>query len=211
MGEGRQGAKFGVNFVALKKIKYPKGFTLIEILLATAIFTVVAASIYSAFYSGLFGYRNISEAINTYQGARLILERINRDLRNSFAYSGDDSKFNGGENGISFFTLADSYKEGRIVKEYAFVSYSLQENRLLRLCRRNEAALNDDSDMEPEEMPVEVSKLSFSYLEFNDMAKSLGETSQWSDSQNMPAAVKVNLAIKGKEKEVEFGRTIFLP
>lgn len=113
MGEARQGTKFGVNLVAVKKIKYPKGFTLIELLLAAAIFAVVAAGIYSAFYSGLFGYRNISEAINTYQGARLILERINRELRNSFAYSSDEPRFSGKENEMSFFTLADSYnKEG---------------------------------------------------------------------------------------------------
>lgn len=79
----------------------------------------------------------------------------------------------------------------------------------MRLCRKNQDALSNDSGAEPEEMPADVSQLSFSYFEFND--KSFKETLRWSNAQNMPAAVKVNLVIKGERKEVEFGRTIFLP
>lgn len=211
MGERRQRAGGGVGVVAAKKIKYPEGFTLIELVLATAIFTVVAAGIYSAFASGLFGYRNISGTIKAYQGARLILERINRDLRNSFAYSKEDARFIGREKELSFFTLVDSYKEKETVKEYAFVSYGLKDNKLFRLSRENTAALTEDSGVEPVEMPAELSKLSFTYFEFNPEDNSLKEIPQWTDAQGLPAAVRVDLAVKTEKGEVPFERMIFLP
>ncbi|MCX5715091.1 MAG: prepilin-type N-terminal cleavage/methylation domain-containing protein, partial [Candidatus Omnitrophica bacterium] len=68
-------------------MKKTKAFSLVELLIASAIFAVVMVSIYSAFRTGIFGYKNIRENIEIYQSARFILERINLDLRNAFAYS----------------------------------------------------------------------------------------------------------------------------
>ncbi len=191
--------------MAVKRIK---SFTLIELLIATAIFTVVIVSVYSAFTSGLFGYRNINNAINTYQSARLVLGRMNQDIRNSFAYWEDDTKFIGAPGNLSFLTLADTYKGDKLTMEYAFLRYSLSDNKLMRLCRKGADALKSDSDTVAQQMRADVTELSFGYIDYDDKTKSLKEpVGEWKDTKRLPAAVKINLAINGEQ----FERTVFLP
>ena len=77
-------------------------FTLVELLIALMIFSVVMVTIYSTFHNGIFGCRNIEEVMEIHQGARQVLERINLDLRNSFAYSATETKFAGAASEMSF-------------------------------------------------------------------------------------------------------------
>lgn len=192
-----------------------KAFTLIELLIAVSIFSAVVVTIYSAFSSGIFGYRNIEENISIYQEARMILERINLDLRNSFVYSSDDTKFVGNKDGLSFLTLVDSFRGSVMVPEYAFVSYRSEANNILRLCRKGKEALREKSEVEPQLM-AEDAVLSFEYghktsadseIEFKD---SWGLSDIPEEKKTLPLAIKVNLTIKGKI-EKEFERTIYLP
>lgn len=192
-------------------MKLVKALTLVELLIASSIFVVVIVTIYSAFHSGIFGYRNIEETLDVYQTARSILGRINLDLRNSFAYSEDETKFVGEKNKISFLTLVDTYRQDKIVQDYAFVSCKLgDDNKLVRLCRKNQEALKEDSEIQPEEMADNVEKLNFTYFYFDTADSKLKERDSWDDPKNLPVAVKVSLTIKAK-LEQKFERTIYLP
>lgn len=192
-------------------MKPVKALTLIELLIASSIFVVVIVTIYSAFHSGIFGYRNIEETLDVYQAARSILERINLDLRNSFAYSEDETKFVGEKNKISFLTLVDTYRQDKIVQDFAFVFYKFEgDNKLLRLCRKNQEALKEDSEIQPEEMADNIEKLNFTYFYFDTADNKLKEKDSWDASKNLPVAVKVNLTIKAKIEQ-KFERTIYLP
>jgi prepilin-type N-terminal cleavage/methylation domain-containing protein len=204
------------------------GFTLVELLVASSIFVVVMLTIYSAFHSGIFGYRNIEATIDTYQTARMVLERINLDLRNSFAYSQEESKFQGKNNELSFLTLVDSYQyqEDKIIQiqDYAFVSYQLETNKLMRLCRKNQEALKEEekSEIQPEEMASGVD-IEFEYgdiytgptgqqeIKFKkSWAVELADEKLADEKRVLPQAVRVNLTIKGKAEQ-NFARTIYLP
>ena len=197
----------------MKKIL--RAFTLVELLIASAIFLVVMLPIYSAFQSGIFGFRNIEETIDIYQTARQILERMNLDLRNSFAYSQDDAKFIGTKNEVSFLTLVDTFGEDTIVEDYAYVSYKLEENKLMRLCRKNKEALNDKSKIESDEMSSNIEKIDFSYGYIDLADQSLKFKDLWSgpdtpgEQGTLPVAIKVILTLKNKIKQ-DFQRTIFL-
>lgn len=189
-----------------------KAFTLVELLIASSIFIVVMLTIYSAFHTGIFGYRNIEEAIDTYQAAGQILGRINLDLRNSFVYAANETKFEGENNRISFLTLVDSYQEDNAVQDYAFVAYTLEGNKLMRLCRINQDSLNNESETEPEEMADNIGIIfTYFYIDPDDPANSsLKEKDLWDDKLKLPVAVKINLTVKGKT-ESNFQRTIYLP
>lgn len=192
-------------------MKRSYGFTLLELLIAASIFVVVMVSIYSAFGAGMFGYKDIEENIKISQGARQILERINLDLRNSFAYSDSDAKFKGERSDISFLSVLDSFSKNEITQDYAFISYKLEGDKLIRLCRKNQEALKETSGIEAEEIAALIEELVFSYAGI----VALGHTLEWKDSfgeaqKTLPAAVKVKLTLKSNVKE-EFERTIYIP
>jgi len=194
-------------------MKKPKAFTLVELLIASGIFLVLMLTVYSSFHTGMLGYRNIEEAIDTYQTARQILERINLDLRNSFAYSGNETKFTGTGNSISFLTLVDTFSEDEIVQDYALVSYTLIDKKLLRQCRKNQESLNENSEVQAEEMASKIEGINFRFGYLN------ADKLEWSDSwpregaledekKALPVKVEVKLTIKNRIEQV-FQRTIF--
>lgn len=196
-------------------MKNYRSFTLVEVLIASAIFIVVMVAIYSAFHSGIFGYRNIEDTLDLYQASRLILERINLDLKNSFIYQQNkEAKFLGSKDAVSFLTLVDTFGENKILPAYAYVSYKLEENKLLRLCRKNQESLNEKSEVLPEEMSSSIQKLDFSYGYIDPQDKTLKFKDSWGtdsedEKKNLPEAVKVSLTLKGKRAE-SFERTIYL-
>lgn len=191
-----------------------KAFTLVELLITSSIFVIVILTIYSAFCTGIFGYRNIEETIAVYQAARQILDRINLDLRNSFVYSNNETKFIGSPKDITFLTLVNTFSEDRIVQDYALVSYKLKGDKLMRLCRKNKEALNENSGILPEEMASGV-EMTLTYFYIDPVNHSLKEKDSWNiqdnpeERQKLPVAIKVGLIIKNKIQQ-EFERKIFL-
>lgn len=191
-------------------MKINNGFTLVEVLVASSIFVIVIMTVYSAFHGGILGYRNIEKAIDIHQSAMHILERINTDLRNSFAYSQAETKFKGEGDIISFLALVDRFNGDNIIQDYAFISYDLQGGRIMRQCRRNQESLNVRSEIAPEELASNVQELSFSYASAGSKQGSMEWTDSWSDPRVLPPAVKIKLILKDKTSR-EFERTIFLP
>jgi len=184
-----------------------KGFTLIELLVSVSIFAVLMVSLYSAFSSGLFGYRGIQDKIDTYLAVSQFFNTLDKDLRNSFSYSESETKFSGQPQGLSFLTLADNYRSGSSMQDYAFVSYFLEGGLLKRLIKTNQDSLNSDSDAAAEELGVKVNSLAFSYLYEED--RELKEKDSWAELNGFPVAVRVKLVVDNKGNE-EFKRAIYL-
>lgn len=192
-------------------IRKINAFTLLELLIASSIFIIVIISIYSAFQTGLFGYRNIEKNIEIDQTARQILDRINLELRNSFSYSKTESKFMGEKNKISFLTLIDTYTQSKVTEDFALVSYLFENKKVMRLCRLNAESLNDKLQ-DYEEMADNINTIDFTYITFNAGGEKK-EKDNWDDLVNLPTAIKVKLVIKDEKTNTEkiFERTIFLP
>lgn len=184
------------------KEKFLTGFTLIELLIVTSIFALIMIGFYTAFHSGIFGYKSIDEALNNYQSGYRIMERINMDLKNSFTYSDTKTGFTGQNNSIGFFSLVDAC--------YSLVSYRLDDDNktLLRLCKKNSQAVNKETKVEPEIMTTNVQELSFSYV-YLDAYGQERIKDYWDDPKALPFAVKVKLILKDTQK-YEFKRKIFL-
>lgn len=198
-------------------LKISEGFTLVEVLVASVIFLVIMMAVYSSFHAGIFGYKNIERTVEAYQSARQILERINLDMRNSFAFSENQTKFSGNKNGADFLTIADIYDNDKIVQDYAFVGYQFENGRLTRLCRQGKESLNNNSQIQPEELALNAVSVVFSYgynvsgqedIKWKDTWGAAGDSPE--EQKVLPVAVKVKLAIKNKV-EYNFERAIFLP
>lgn len=193
------------------------GFTLIELLIASAIFSIIMITVYSAFHTGIFGYKDIEETVDVYQAARQVLGRINLDLRNSFVYSENEVKFLGNNSGISFLTTVDKFYNEKAVPVYAFVAYQVEGDQIMRLCRQGQESLNENSQIEPEEMAKGVENIIFSYGYINGAEQDIKWKDTWGaagdsleEQKILPNAVKVKLTIKNDLK-YSFERTIFIP
>ncbi len=193
------------------------GFTLVELLIASSIFLITMITIYSSFHAGIFGYKNIEKTVDIHQSARQILERINLDIRNSFAFSENQAKFSGNRQGVSFLTIVDAYDSDRIIGHYAFAAYQIEGDKLTRLCREGKESLNNNSQIQSEEMVLNASTIAFSYgysvlgqedIKWKDTWGVADDSSE--EQKILPIAVKVKLAVKNNVK-YNFERTIFLP
>lgn len=190
-------------------MKIRHGFTLVELLIAASIFGVVLVSLYSGLHTGLFGFRDIERNIEVYQAARGVLSRLDQDLKNAFYYGENESRFEGGPGQVSFFTLVDAYRAGKVNQDYAWVSYQFQDNKLMRLCRRNKDSLNKESTTKEEEFASNV-KIEFSYAGI-DNDQSLKWTDKWTASEQtaLPVAVKAKLTFSAQPDKT-FERVIYL-
>jgi type II secretion system protein J len=189
-------------------MKLNRAFTLVELLIAASIFAVVMVSLYAAFATGVFGYRNIEERIGAYQEAINILTFIDKDIRNSLPFSSAEVKFSGSASSVSFFTLVDDYQGSEMTRTLARVSYERNGPGLMRTCRRKQESLSLNPQTKPEEIASGVEDMVFTYL-YND-GGALKEKDSWQDLKALPAAVKVKLKIK-KKSVYDFERTIYLP
>lgn len=192
-------------------IKLKKSFSLVELLIAASLFVVVMLSIYTSFGAGMFGYKDIEENIKISHAARQALERINLDLRNAFSYSQPEAKFSGTKVDISFLSLVDKFYNNAIIRDYAMISYRLEGDRLMRLCRPNQEALKETSEVEAEEIASGVEEISFVYGNIVASGQPLDWKESWGDDPELlPAAVKIKLILKNKIAQ-EFERTVYIP
>ncbi len=89
------------------------GFTLVELLIALTIFSVISLGLYSTFSSGISVWRRSEDANRIYQEARLALEQMAREIKSVVAYDFSDKypeikAFEGDENKFSFLIAANS-------------------------------------------------------------------------------------------------------
>ena len=77
-----------------------KGFTLVELLVALCIFSIMTAAVVSVLSSGLKVYKRIKSFSGTQTDALIALEKLERDLNNTFIITGID--FSGSAENVSF-------------------------------------------------------------------------------------------------------------
>lgn len=201
------------------------GLTLVELLIAASIFSVIILTIYSAFHTGILSYRKIDSAFDVYQTARLILNRMELDLKNSFVFTKKDSKFQGNKTSINFFSPVDSFSEGKSSLDLCHIKYELSNGILNRACYKGLDALkgNPESPIE-EELSSDVKELSFEYAyltgdldepyTWQEIWPSEDPNKQEEQKKTLPLAVKIKLSLIEKNKlqnVVNFNKTVSLP
>lgn len=199
------------------------GLTLVELLIASSIFAIIMASIYSAFYGGFLGYRKMDASFEVYQSARTIFSRIESDLRNSFLYTQDDSKFHGSDANMDFFSIKDAFTKDDIFTDICKIKYEKSDNKIKRTYYRGLEALKDDAAVEPQILAPEIKEVSFEYAYFTgNPDKPYEWQASWPKCKEqtaaLPLAVKIKLSLnfpdkdkKSDAKPVEFSRVVALP
>ncbi|MCX5699846.1 MAG: prepilin-type N-terminal cleavage/methylation domain-containing protein [Candidatus Omnitrophica bacterium] len=191
------------------------GFTLIELMLVSVIFSLLILSIFSAFRTGLLSHEKIDAAANLYQKARLSLSLIEAELKNAFVYAESDSKFMGSPESMDFFSILDVYdKEGKIFSNIGRIRYKILDHSLTRKVSQGILALKAVVEEEGESFLSGVEKLSLQFAAPSTVPDKLCE---WQDlwpkegvadqKKQLPIAVKIKLVLKQKDNSlVEFNK-----
>lgn len=181
-------------------------FTLIELLIASAIFSLVALGAYTGFQTGLRTYRKIEAASEEWERARIILNRLEIDFRNSFAYTSTDSGFKGEKSAAVFLAQIDEYSGSQLKPQVCRIQYSASDKRLIRTLYPGTEALKKASEASPRESVYAMDEVSFEYAceSVNpDKPYEWQETWPKDDSQKnfLPPAVKVTLSLQEKKND----------
>lgn len=183
-------------------------FTLIELLLAAAISSVIIVVVYSVFQGSITSYNKIESSSVVYQTARAIFNRLELDLKNAYSFADDDAKFQGAKKSLDFFSLAASFENGGEFVYPARVKYDFTGESLTRSCAKGWNAI--EGDVQEEELSDQAVDFSLQYAFKADDSSS---TVEWLDSwppqsqgstastRLLPQAVKIKLTIIEKNKQ----------
>jgi type II secretion system protein J len=199
----------------IKKKQAKSGFTLIELLIAALIFSIIIISIYSTFQTGILSYKKIDSAFEVYQAARIILKRMELDLKNAFIYGQEDSKFKGSPQALNFFTTVDSFEKGRMYTNICRIKYEFSDNKLKRAYYKGLDALIETQDAIGEELNSDIQEVTFNYAYATNIPE---KPYDWADNwpkeddvnqkKNLPLAVKIKISLRQKDKALQEGRVI---
>ena len=181
-----------------------RAFTLVELLIAVSIFSVVSIAIYATFSSGASVLRRVKNIDLTQQKILLKTERISRELRQQPACR--KQLFQGDKTKISFCANID-YFPHRLT--YYFDSSA---NALMRVADKLDKIIDAQGNLDPEfRSPAavflpKVKELRFSYL-YLDLKKNVYLwTDQW-EQDYLPFAIKFIIITENKE----YASTVYNP
>lgn len=218
-------------------MKLIKAFTLLELIISSAIVVVVGAAVYAVFSGGLSAWRRSGEARHYQRSLRLVSEVMTRELRNTFVFS--QIPFKGTKDFISFVSRIEelSSESPHAYYQLGRVSYFVNKENIL--CRRQQSYaefFQDPGAGAVRELVSGVKEIAFSYLDFDAESQEyewrevwldfLEDSDDWENvrfeddwldmiknkNHGIPKAVKVEVTLEKTGSDVlEFNKTIMLP
>ncbi len=192
------------------------GFTLIEVLLAVALTSLVLLAVYGVFASVDGTRRRLSDDSEAYHRARVIFDRIGREVRGAYLVPGNVETFLEGRGGdirepsLTLTTTATTPQGnggGLSQVRYEWLEDPENSRETLVLMRRERGV------QQPEERDEEgyrlASGIEEAYLRFHD-------GTEWKDnwdsrSQGPPQRVEIAMRIRSGEIAVPFRSSFELP
>jgi prepilin-type N-terminal cleavage/methylation domain-containing protein len=176
-----------------------RGFTLIEIIVAATICSIVAIGLGAALVSGLRLWNRIQSPGKYQLHVVVALEQLARQLRQSVNVSA--RPFNGRQNGVSFVSVT-----GDSLIEYAY-EYRPTEGALVVEKRSFSGKEDNPSAAEPEYVLRGVDALAIRYLSPEDK----DGAGEWADQWDKPGRVPLAVRIEGSQAGRAFGKTVLMP
>jgi len=190
-------------------------FTLIELLIAFAVFSVIAAGIYSTLRTGIRFYTQGNAVIAQNQKLRMFFDTIARDLTNAVDYEPYlETDWQASQ--IVFPAIIDVFGEAAMDRQLAKLKYSLDNGKLVRQC----AGLKEGFNEEKAQAYVFLEGVEELNFEYCYQSLSFGSEYQWlkswtkpSQKPNIPKGVKIRLSLRreGFEHPETFTKTVFIP
>jgi type II secretion system protein J len=211
--------------------KNKAGFTLLELLLAVTIFSIVAVALYASFNAGIRILRRSEEVMSYHQDLRIVMDELSLDLHNSLlaeiysetekfetagAEGGEEEHvyfFTGERKTFSFVTLRDTYTEKGLERNICNVTYSLKGGESGGLVRslqyQSTGFASNDSGEDTLLTGIEDLEVTYSYAAEDEDEPPVW-LDYWDQEEKIPLGVKVKFKLKGLGRMREFAKTVYI-
>jgi len=188
-------------------------FTFIELLIALTIFSIMAASIYYTFNTGVKVWGRGDSIISDNQKLRVCFDTISLDMRNAVFYSGMEPEWSADT--AYFATIVNTSKSGRPARELAEVTYHFDSTKG-ELSRRRFMFKEENEKKRAAEKVLLDDLGDFTFEYCYELPMSDGEYTwedEWEFEDKIPRGVRIKLALKNEEENPPeaFIKTIFIP
>ena len=208
-----------------------KGFTLIEVLLAVFIASIVLAVLYASFFQILKAKEKVEEELELYHEARVIFSKMTRDLATAFprgSVNSDSSNIaspffignqEGNHSSLTFTSLSRTPAKDARESDQTEISYFLEPAEdtpdLFALIRRDDPTIGTDEGGIQYPISERIAGFTVSYLADASTGSENQElTSEWNSNEtsSLPTAVNVNLVLRSpRGEDIEFNSLILIP
>lgn len=222
----------------MRKTDPRSGFTLIELTIVAAIAAIISLAVMAAFASGINIFSRIETSTSVKAGVLLALERIERDIRNSFSYK--DIGFTGEAGKIVFPGMVRrSGEKGRLEESLGAVSYYVADNEKIPTLFREErpyplAVKGGSANKGTAAAIIPVEYIRFSYYKYDKESRTYSWAEYWDTSKDkpddqsgteikkplissigdmeekLPLAVKIEISYNDGGRARSLGRSVFL-
>ncbi|MFH1504734.1 MAG: type II secretion system protein GspJ [Candidatus Omnitrophota bacterium] len=175
-----------------------KGLTLIEVLVATVIFSLISLILCSLLHTGIAVRDKISGKLTVHQNVYINLERTAKELRNVVFFKEEESGFKGYEDEdnkeqfLEFYTLTFDYLISR--PKILRVVYRFNQDKEI-LYRTVYEPFNEQPKQEESEFLQGLEQFELYYFD-----AAMSSKDKW--EAKIPQGVQIKLAYKEKDSEV---------
>lgn len=191
-------------------MKNNRGFTFIELIVTLSIVVLIAVAVFSTLAGGINVYKRVKVYTGQQRDALLSLERLEKELNNTFTVSGID--FSGDSKSVAFAGLISPLSGN--ISPLGKVSYNF-DGATGGFSRREQgyAEVMAKADR-PQSVPVKLASLkslSFKYCSFNRDAKIFEWKDSWSAGTGIPAGVRIEAEFDTGARVIKVSRIVFIP
>ncbi|MCX5694078.1 MAG: prepilin-type N-terminal cleavage/methylation domain-containing protein [Candidatus Omnitrophica bacterium] len=191
-----------MRFIRLNRI----GFSLVELLVVTAMLGIISLAIFSTFNNGFKVWQKINKPLAE-EDLGIFFDKLAQDLSNcvkssSILFTGDASSF-----GVPTLVNSSRLK----VNSLGLVVYSYdQQSGLLYREQKDFSQLYNHQDASPVVLLKNISFLKFEYYYFDKQEQKYVWKEEWSGA-GLPLAVRVGLNLNDSSETDKIIRTINIP
>ena len=178
------------------------GFTLVETVIAIALFAVIAVTAYGGFRNGFLAYQRIESELGKNYEIKMLNYLLNEELRNSVYFA--DFPFEGESDSIAFPCRLWRYDGKKMVEDLYLVSYRFGSKELERSEKRwQKKSLREEEGKSETLVQLESLRFQYAYKKRND---GLEWRNEWGKKPylGLPRGIRVTLKEKGgKEQTIQ--------
>lgn len=180
------------------------GFTLVEAIVAVALFSVIALASYGSFRSGFVAYQRIESQLGQNYELNMLMRGLDQELKNSLYFAG--VPFEGESDRIRFPTRLRRFDGKKMSDELVAVTYQYRGKRLERIEEKLREEFNDKRSEKESLLAFETCRFQFAYRQRNG---GIDWKSEWKESPYMGLPRAIRLAVQeksstGKSEEKKF-------
>jgi len=176
------------------------GFTLIEVLVATVIVSIMMGSLYLSFQTGLIAFKRTEDHLMDQREVDIFVMQLSEELRNSMPYQPEP--LIGTPLELSFPTRLRRYTSKGFEEEVSLIQYEWKSGQLIRTEQKLVKKSLKERSKTREVLFQNLSDFRFEYLYVTR-----DDEIKWEDAWKnrpyvgLPRAVRVKLARRGVDKE----------